>query len=193
MTELLASLAADIETPAFVRACVAHYEIEFIHPFIDGNGRIGRLWQHVILLGESPVFSLVPTESIIKEHQTSYYAALGRSDRAGHSTAFVEFALDALKTALADVVASLRPRSLDASERLVAAHAHFGRRTFSRRDYLVLHRGIQTATASRDLRAATVAKTLAREGDKATARYRFVRAPKPAVLTASSARRRTRA
>jgi Fic family protein len=179
MAELLASLSADVETPVFVRACVAHYEIEFIHPFSDGNGRIGRLWQHAILLGESPVFALVPTESIIKEHQEAYYTALGRSDRAGHSTAFVEFALGALKTALADVVASLRPRALDASERLAAAHEHFGRQTFSRREYLVLHRGIQTATASRDLRAATLARTLVREGDKATARYRFVGRARP--------------
>jgi Fic family protein len=174
VADLLASLAADGETPAIVKACVAHYEIEFIHPFSDGNGRMGRLWQYVILLGESPVFALVPTESVIKEHQRAYYAALGRSDRAGDSTAFVEFALGALETALAEVAASARPRAPDADERLAAARAHFGRRTFSRRDYLALHGGIQTATASRDLRAATMVGALAREGDKATARYRFV-------------------
>jgi len=177
MHELLAYLAEVVETPAVVKACVAHYEIEFIHPFSDGNGRIGRLWQHVILLRESPVFALVPTESVIKEHQRAYYAALGRSDRAGDSTAFVEFALGALKEAVERVVAELRPRPLDARERLAAAYEHFRRRPFSRRDYLALHRTIQTATASRDLRAATEAGALAREGDKATARYRFVRRP----------------
>ncbi len=177
MHELLLYLTEDDETPAVVKACVAHYEIEFIHPFSDGNGRMGRLWQHVILLGESPVFALVPTESVIKEHQRAYYAALARSDRAGDSTAFVEFALGALKEALAGVVGELRPRALDAHARLVAAYENFRRRSFSRRDYLALHRSIQTATASRDLRAATEAGALDRQGTKATARYRFVRRP----------------
>jgi Fic family protein len=178
MGELLADLAEDRETPVFVKACVAHYEIEFIHPFSDGNGRMGRLWQHVILLAESPVFALVPTESVIKEHQRAYYAALARSDHAGHSTAFVEFALGALKEALEGFVGTLRPKALDAPRRFAAAYEHFGRRWFSRRDYLELHRGIQTATASRDLRAATAGGSLEREGDKATARYRFVRRPR---------------
>jgi Fic family protein len=177
MGELLAYLAEDRETPTVVKACVAHYEIEFIHPFSDGNGRMGRLWQHVILLGESAVFALVPTESVIKEHQRAYYAALARSDHAGNSTAFVEFALGALKEALEGFVGALRPKALDGSQRLAAAYEHFGRRWFSRRDYLALHRGIQTATASRDLRAATEGGSLEREGDKATARYRFVRRP----------------
>jgi Fic family protein len=177
MAVLFEYLHADQETPAFVKACVAHYEIEFIHPFTDGNGRMGRLWQHVVLLAESPVFALVPAESVIKEHQREYYEALARSDRAGDSTVFVEFALGALKAALEELAGALRPRALDLAQRLVAAHAHFGRRWFSRREYLALHRGIQTATASRDLRAATEAERLAREGDKATARYRFVRKP----------------
>jgi Fic family protein len=179
--ELMASffeyLREDVETPAFVKACVAHYEIEFIHPFTDGNGRMGRLWQHVVLLGESPVFALVPVESIIKERQQAYYEALARSDRAGDSTVFVEFALGAMKAALEELVGQLRPRAPDLAQRLAAAQAHFGRRWFSRREYLALHRGIQTATASRDLRAATEGGSLGREGDKATARYRFVRKP----------------
>lgn len=101
-----------------------------------------------------------------------YYDALGRSDRAGDSTVFVEFALDALKTALEGVVESVRPRAPDSAQRLAAARTHFRSRWFSRRDYLALHRGIQTATASRDLRAATLDGALEREGDKATARYR---------------------
>jgi Fic family protein len=177
MADLFDYLSADAETPTFVKACVAHYEIEFIHPFTDGNGRMGRLWQHVMLLQESRVFALVPTESVIKAHQKEYYAALARSDRAGDSTAFVELALGALKSGLEDLLATMRPRALDSAQRLAAAHEHFGRRPFSRRDYLALHRSIQTATASRDLRAATDAAVLTREGDKATARYRFVKRP----------------
>jgi hypothetical protein len=98
--------------------------------------------------------------------------------RAGDSTFFVELALGALRTALGDLAGSLRPRPLDSLQRFAAAHEHFRRRSFSRRDYLALHRAIQTATASRDLRAATEAGVLEREVDKATARYRFVRRPR---------------
>jgi Fic family protein len=189
----LFSYLADDDAPVFVKACVAHYEIEFIHPFSDGNGRMGRLWQHVMLLAESPVFALVPTESIIKAHQPAYYAALAAADRAGDSTVFVEFALGALETALAELVATLRPRALDQTERLAAAYAHFGRRTFQRLEYLAFHPGVQSATGSRDLRAATDAGLLARQGDKATARYRFLRRPAPkSAGETPMAKRRTR-
>jgi hypothetical protein len=99
-----------------------------------------------------PVFALVPTESVIKEHQKDHHAALARSDRAGDSTAFVEFALGALKAGLEGLLATMRPRPLDSAQRLTSAYDHFGRRFFSRRDYLALLRGIQTATASRSPR-----------------------------------------
>jgi Fic family protein len=173
MADLFAFLRKPRNTPALVTACVFHYELEFIHPFSDGNGRAGRLWQHAILCGHSPVFAHVPTESLIKQHQRAYYGALARSDKTGDCTPFVLFMLDQLHLALERSIAELRPARADGETRLEAAGLHFAKRTFSRKEYLALHPGISQATASRDLRAGVANGLLRAQGDKATARYAF--------------------
>ena len=91
--QVLAFVGRDHEVHGLVKSAVAHYEIACIHPFSDGNGRRGRLWQHVMLLRVHPLFEFVPVESVVRARQDEYYAALRTCDRAGRSTVFIEFSL----------------------------------------------------------------------------------------------------
>lgn len=92
MSNLLQWLDGTDEHP-LVASAVFHYELEFIHPFQDGNGRIGRLWQTLILTRWRPVFSTLPVESLIRDQRGDYYAALNACNQAGESTRFIEFML----------------------------------------------------------------------------------------------------
>lgn len=83
-----------------ISSCVFHYELEFIHPFSDGNGRMGRLWQMLILSRWRPILAYLPVETVIRDRQAEYYRALAAADKAGQSTPFIEFLLSALLQAL---------------------------------------------------------------------------------------------
>lgn len=99
VTELLKKLLdwlENTELHPLIAGCIFHYELEFIHPFSDGNGRIGRLWQSVILYRWQPLFAYLPVETIIKERQQDYYAVLQQCDQEAESTAFISFMLDAM-------------------------------------------------------------------------------------------------
>ena len=87
-----------------IRSCVFHYELELIHPFADGNGRVGRLWHTLLLSRWNPVFAWLPVESIIHDRQQEYYAAINASNEAGESTVFIEFMLSAIKASIIEAM-----------------------------------------------------------------------------------------
>ena len=91
------------EIHMLIKSCVFHYEFELIHPFADGNGRIGRLWNTLMLSKWNSIFAWLPVESIIHDNQQAYYDAINISNRKGKSTDFIEFMLLVIKQALLEV------------------------------------------------------------------------------------------
>ncbi len=92
------------EVHMLIRSCVFHYELELIHPFADGNGRVGRLWHTLLLSKWNPVFAWLPVESIIHDRQQEYYDAINASNDAGESTPFIGFMLSAIKASLIEAI-----------------------------------------------------------------------------------------
>ena len=91
-----------------IKSSVFHYEFEFIHPFNDGNGRTGRLWQTALLASWKPIFAWIPIESIIKDNQEDYYNAITLSTSQGKSNIFIEFMLDVINKAIKDIITDTR-------------------------------------------------------------------------------------
>lgn len=155
-----------------IKSCVFHYEFEFIHPFTDGNGRMGRLWQTVLLRQQYPVFDYLPIEKLIKDRQQEYYNTLALCDKRGESTLFIEFMLSIIEEALEDLLSS-QPITLKGEDRISLFKTIIGEDTFTRKEYMRHFKDISSATATRDLREATGKNILKKSGDGRITKYRY--------------------
>ena len=155
-----------------IKSCVFHYEMEFIHPFLDGNGRMGRLWQTIILMEEYPVFEFLPFETLISKTQERYYKSLAMSDSAGKSTHFIEYMLDVINKSLENLL-NYENRIIKDIDRL-EYFCSLKIKEFTRKDYMHVFKDISAATASRDLKKGLVLNLFNITGHQSTAKYTLV-------------------
>ena len=118
MIDLFEWLNNDNETPILIKSCVFHYEFVFIHPFGDGNGRMARLWQNLILSKWNKLFEFMPLESQIYKYQNDYYKAIEICHKNGNSDKFVEFMLMKIDETLDEVMLSVEIESRNISDQV---------------------------------------------------------------------------
>ncbi len=153
-----------------IKSCVFHYEMEFIHPFIDGNGRMGRLWQTIILISKYPVFQYLPFETLISQSQEEYYKTLSICDKTGKSTVFIEYMLSVINDALSELLSNSVSINITQKDRL----QHFcslNKNSFTRKEYMQIFKQLSTASASRDLKVGTEIGLFTKSGDKRLTTY----------------------
>ncbi len=154
-----------------IKSCVFHYEMEFTHPFLDGNGRMGRLWQTLILMEKYPIFEFLPFETLISNDQEKYYKALAESDKSGKSTKFIEYMLNVIDISISQLL-DFNNRTLNEKDRL-EYYVSLNKTEFTRKDYMDIFKDISSATASRDLKKGAELNLFEKIGEKNKTIYRL--------------------
>lgn len=158
-----------------VRSCVFHYEFEFIHPFSDGNGRIGRLWQSLILGKLNPSFEFLPVENMVYANQKQYYDAIAKSTKSGEATPFVEFMLQNILAVLKNYknttmanVGSANNIKLTSRQQKIVELIQNGDATMER---LAKKFSVSARTIARDLAVLQENEIITREGSRKTGHW----------------------
>ena len=118
MNDLFYWLNADKDVPMLIKSCVFHYEMVFIHPFSDGNGRTVRLWQNVLLTQWNSIFEYIPIESMIQKHQNEYYDSIALCHKNGNSNVFIEFMLKMIDETLKEALNNIKKESKNISDQV---------------------------------------------------------------------------
>jgi Fic family protein len=173
LRSLFRALGEQRDVPPILSAIIFHYELRRIRPFSDGNGRLGRLWQHALLRRASPLFEHAPVEALLHEHQAPHFAALNAASKLGSVEPFLEHMLDMLLRALERLGGQLRGKPETPDDRLAKASQALAKRWFTRKGYLALFPQLSTASASRDLARARARRALTTRGERRSTEYRF--------------------
>ena len=139
------------KTHPLVYSCVFHYGFEFIHPFIDGNGRMGRYWQTMLLSRWKGIFSWIPVETIVKEHQQEYYGVIAKCDAAGESTLFIEFMLQCLLEAMENYSEPEEEENTELHDKLHDKFPELSAKAIEVLEVLNAHRGLNAAEIGQQL------------------------------------------
>ena len=179
MVDLFSWLRAT-EAHPLISSSVFHFEFEYIHPFSDGNGRTGRLWQSLLLRHWEPLFAWLPVETLVAAHQQEYYDALGRSQQEADATGFVEFMLEVIAQTLDEQIREpvnkpinepVKPLT-ERQRSLLQLLEHNPRATY---DALSDALGVSRSTLRRDLRALEAAGCVARMGSDKSGYWKLLR------------------